>query len=248
MPEHPADGQAGTPAGRRGAGSGSTARCYGAASGRCRGAATRVSSYPCPSLRGHDGRDGDPTPASAPPAALATPGPGRRCRRRGRPTSRPARCCTGSAPSTGCPSSRPPTRSAARWCTRCWSGCSTCRPASAPPAAAGGLVAPQWERLRRASGRELAELFDAGRRGGRPPEFLGSASGAARRLLRGRGPAPARAGRAGEPGLHAGRRRAADPRLHRPARRLPRRRPAGGRLQDRRRAAGGVRGAGRCSS
>ena len=41
-----------------------------------------------------------------------------RCRRRGPATSRPARCSTGTAPSTGCPRRRARRPCAARWCTR----------------------------------------------------------------------------------------------------------------------------------
>ena len=136
-----------------------------------------------------------------------------------------------------------PTRPGARWCTRCWSGSSTCPPASAPRRPPARWSRPQWQRLRRraaGAGRALrrrgaaragAEFLD------RPPRCWTATS-------------PWRIPRRLEPAereslVAAGRRRrTADPRLHRPARRGARRRPAGGRLQDRRRAPRGVRGAG----
>ena len=100
-----------------------------------------------------------------------------RSRRRGRPTSRPAPCSTGSAPSTAFPSRPRRTRPGARWCTRCWSGSSTCRPASAP-----GPRPPPWS-CRSGSGcgpssRCSAELFGEADPG-RVPRLHGRACSAA---------------------------------------------------------------------
>ena len=165
----------------------------------------------------------------------------RRCRRPGRPTSRPARCSTGSARSTASPSRRRPTRPAARWCTRCWSGCSTCRPPSAPwPPAAGhgraavgaaaGGAAPACRAVRRRRRRRRTSWR-------RPPACSTATS-------------PSRIPRRLEPAERECLVEAVvdDQLLIRGyIDRLdvsPDRRPAGGRLQDRRRPARGVRGAG----
>ena len=106
--------------------------------------------------------------AGAPPVPLPAP-VSARCRRPARPTSRPARCSTGSARSTRSRSGRPGTRSAARWCTRCSTGSSTCPPAEpVATTAAAELVEPEWQRLVEAE-PEVAELFadGEGRRAGR---------------------------------------------------------------------------------
>ena len=110
------------------------------------------------------------------------------------------------------------------------------------PEAAGDLVAPQWDRLVTEQ-PELAGIFDGAEPAG-PVEFLRSAAGLLQGYFAVEDPTPAGAGRTGEPDLRGRRRGVADPGLPRPARRRPGRRAAGGRLQDRRRAAGGVRGAG----
>ena len=76
------------------------------------------------------------------------------------PTSRPARCSTASAPSTGCPSARASPPSAARWCTASSSASTTSRPPSEPwAAAAQELLEPAWADLRDEPG--VAELFAA---------------------------------------------------------------------------------------
>ena len=141
-----------------------------------------------------------------------------------------------------------PTRSAAPWCTPCWSGCSTCRPAERTPAGrgrpGGARSGSGWSSRAARAGRRRSRRRP---RAGRPPRRPSSSTRRAA-LLAGyfavEDPRRLRARRAGEPDLRGGRRPAADPRLHRPARRRPGRRAAGGRLQDRRRAARGVRGAG----
>ena len=66
------------------------------------------------------------------PTTRTAPAPSLAVARAARPTSRPARCSTASARSTGCPSARAWPPSAARSCTRCSSGCTTSRPPSAP--------------------------------------------------------------------------------------------------------------------
>ena len=81
-----------------------------------------------------------------------------RCRRAGRPTSRPARCCTASARSTGCPSARASPPSAARWCTRCSRSSTTSRRPGARSRPRRSLIEPAWAELRDEPG--VAELFE----------------------------------------------------------------------------------------
>ena len=120
-----------------------------------------------------------------------------RCRPRAPPISRPARCSTASAPSTACPRRRPGRPCAARWCTRCWSSCSTCPPPSARSsrgarAAARGLAAraaaDEPDSRRRCSP-------DRRRRRRRARRLAGVGGAAARQLLRAGGSVAARAGR-----------------------------------------------------
>ena len=125
-------------------------------------------------------------------------GPG--CRRRGPTTSCSARCCSGSASSTGCRSRRARPPRAARWCTRCWSGSSTrrppsgrsrprtrCCPASGPRCSSGPPRSASCSRRRRSSPRGWA------------------APGAAGHLLHARGPEPAGAPGAGAARVHRAR-------------------------------------------
>ena len=92
---------------------------------------------------------------------------------------------------------QPRRRRAARWCTRCWSGCSTCRPPSArrrrrqvaAPAAVGPAAG---ETSRRSAG--CSPTMPDGRAAGR---LAGGGGAAGRALLRAGGPDAARARRAG---------------------------------------------------
>ena len=114
-----------------------------------------------------------------------------RSRPAGPATSCPARCCSATAPSTGCPRAPPPTRSAAPWSTRCWRRSSTCRRRSgrrprrtAARARLGGAAASCSRQA-----REVAATLDE-------PAWLDSAHERARPLVHAGGPDPARARRA----------------------------------------------------
>ena len=208
----------------------------------CAGAATAALSHPWPSL---------PAMTAERCRLAGPPGPGGGAAHGTRPSLSPSRA----ADFKTCPLlyrfrsidrlPERPTPDAGPGHARARRAGAAVRPAGggAHPESAGDLVAPQWDRLVD-RGAGAGRAVRRGRRRGRR-EFLASAARAARRLLRGGGPAPARAGRAGEPDLGGGRRRAADPRATSTgSTSRPDGDAAGGRLQDRRRAPGGVRGAG----
>ena len=145
----------------------------------------------------------------------------------------------------------PRRRSAARWCTRCWSGSTTSRPPSAPSRRPRSCSEPAWAELREEPG--VAELFAVGAGRRRGDRALGAGVGrgvaglgrqAGREVLHAGGPDPHPAARPRGAGRGHAARRPAAARLRRPARRRPERRAAGRRLQDRRGAARGVRGQG----
>ncbi|GAA3289179.1 hypothetical protein GCM10020218_057340 [Dactylosporangium vinaceum] len=89
---------------------------------------------------------------SAPEAALPTLSPSRAA------DFRPARCSTGSAPSTACRSARPPTRPAARLSTPCSRVLFDSPAGSRTLEQAAALTAPQWARLVEEE-PELASIF-----------------------------------------------------------------------------------------
>ena len=195
------------------------------------GTARPESSYPSPSL----------SDMTVEVSALPRSGYSRRCRRRGRATSRPVPCSTGSARSTGCPRSPTPTRCAARWCTPCSTGCSTCRPPSARPGRPRPWSSPSGRACAR-SGPTVTDLFGDGLT---EEEFVAGARGLLGGYFAVEDPAPPRAGRARDHGR--------DPcsatscccaASSTGSTCRPTRRAAGGRLQDRRRPPRGVRGPG----
>ena len=169
---------------------------------------------------------------------------GRRCRRPGPGTSSSARCSTGSGPSTGCPSG--PSRAQVRGTLvhAVLERLFELPAAERVPAAArdAGRARPGRELCARRAGAGRAAVRRARRPGLRGVAGLGRP--AAGRLLRAGGPAAARARRSRAAGRDRAGLGSAAARLHRPARRRPRRPAAGGRLQDRRGAAAGGRGAG----
>ena len=100
--------------------------------------------------------------AGAVPAPVLSP-----CRPRAPRTSRPAPCSTGSARSTRSRSGPAATSCAARSCTRCSSGSSTCRPPSGRTEAAAALVEPEWQPAGRGRAGAAPRLFPDARPGRR---------------------------------------------------------------------------------
>ena len=152
-----------------------------------------------------------------------------RCPRAARPTSRPARCSTASARSTGCPSARASPPSAARSCTPCSRGSTTSRRPSGPspapwswssrpgPSCARSPASPSCSRAAQDDGAETDANAPESVRG---VADLGREAG--REVLHPRGPDAHPAGGPRGAGRGHPARRPAAARLRRPARRRAR--------------------------